>query len=129
MKSPRATDTELVKDTFQDITFYRCPKTNGMWFEPGDLDKIITLDKHHDVDNYKKHMPADGEDIISSLECPHGHGKMIKLQSLQNPNVTLDMCPHCHGTWLDAGELQEIETYGMLKKVRDWYWQHFIKVI
>jgi hypothetical protein len=40
-----------------------------------------------------------------ALECPRCHAE---LDERVYHNVRLDVCPKCHGLWLDAGELEMV---------------------
>ena len=41
----------------------------------------------------------------ASMDCPRCDGK---LHEKTYEDVTIDRCDHCHGIWLDAGELEQI---------------------
>ncbi|HVH38489.1 MAG TPA: zf-TFIIB domain-containing protein [Gemmatimonadaceae bacterium] len=43
------------------------------------------------------------------MKCPKCGGQ---LQEVTIRNVKVDICPDCHGTWLDAGELDMIGAGG-----------------
>lgn len=39
------------------------------------------------------------------MMCPNCHAGM---KEISRENVLIDMCPECHGVWLDRGELQKL---------------------
>ncbi|MBN2881833.1 zf-TFIIB domain-containing protein [Candidatus Woesearchaeota archaeon] len=48
------------------------------------------------------------EDVI--LICPRCNSKLKKVQK---EKITIDVCPHCNGMWLDDGEIDKL-----VKKVK-----------
>ncbi|RJS79533.1 transcription factor [Methanophagales archaeon] len=44
-----------------------------------------------------------------TLECPRCWVTMKKLEvDVLGPNVIVDVCPKCHGTWFDNNELKKV---------------------
>lgn len=43
------------------------------------------------------------------MKCPKCG---MDLQTLKRGNVDIDTCFNCHGVWLDAGELEHIQSHG-----------------
>jgi len=43
------------------------------------------------------------------IECPRCWEKAIQAKiDIFGPDITIDICPSCHGSWLDEGELQKL---------------------
>jgi len=65
----------------------------------------------------------DAERVVAQrkanlMTCPKCGGK---LQERELGSVKIDVCPDCHGTWLDAGELE------LIGRVKDGAASGFIK--
>jgi ribosomal protein L37AE/L43A len=45
-----------------------------------------------------------GEGVVT-MQCPRCDGR---LHQRTFDEVSIDQCDHCHGIWLDAGELEQI---------------------
>ena len=48
---------------------------------------------------------ANASGTVGSGACPRDGGT---LEARTQHGVTIDICPSCHGIWLDNGELEEI---------------------
>ena len=82
-----------------------CPKCQGIWFDPGELKKIL---KDKEVTDYlTKHI---GTKSKSPLICPRCRWVM-DIQIAED--IETEVCLNCKGVWLDAGELDD------LKNIRD----------
>lgn len=55
---------------------------------------------------------------LHHLHCPKCG---TKLQEAAMQGVTVDICPACHGIWLDAGELEKLttESKGLFASIRE----------
>ena len=45
------------------------------------------------------------ETIDKEIKCPRCS---VLMHKLTQQNVTIDVCPHCRGLWLDQGELNKL---------------------
>ena len=64
------------------------------------------------------------QDERARLEAPHDlHCPKcrVPLQKVTLQDVHIDRCSSCHGTWLDAGELEQFATQnaGVLRKIAE----------
>ena len=41
---PGGCETKLVEEDFRNVVIDRCPTCGGVWFDPGELDKVATED-------------------------------------------------------------------------------------
>ena len=89
------------------IELDKCFVCSGMWFDKGELKKVIkenpkkrTLGSYiHDSKIYKQLNAKSGL-------CPRCRVPMRKLQGKNRlKKTTIDVCPKCRGTWLDGGEI------------------------
>ena len=43
------------------------------------------------------------------VDCPHCWTKTMQARiDVFGPDITIDICPECQGSWLDGGELQKL---------------------
>jgi len=72
-----------------------CPSCRGVWFDRGEVGRIAgSRELETLIVRY-----AGGR---SDLACPRCATAMARRPVSE---VTLDVCPKCHGIWMDAGEL------------------------
>jgi uncharacterized protein len=59
-------------------------------------------------------LPTAGEPVRSDprlLGCPECAAEMERMRFAATSTVVIDVCPHQHGVWLDAGELSTATDY------------------
>nr|CBH37461.1 hypothetical membrane protein, PAS fold family [uncultured archaeon] len=79
-----------------------CPKCQGIWFDNNELEKVLGTRKLDSLLTKR----TDTEESRSKLICPRCGGVM-GLEYAEN--VEIDVCPDCHGAWLDYGELERLK--------------------
>jgi uncharacterized protein len=95
-----------------------CEKCKGVWLEQTDLSR---LEQVVDVTWLElRHVPPP-ELQAELLTCPRCEPArhLGKVQSQRDRKVVLDVCAHCHGVWLDGGELEAIQEKGLVSAVVD----------
>lgn len=80
------------------IVLELCTECRGTWFDAGELTVLLEL--------YKRLETSEG--IGGGVFCVRCH---VELRELRFPGtgVAIDVCPDCQGTWLDAGELEQLQ--------------------
>jgi Zn-finger nucleic acid-binding protein len=78
------------------VTLWVCARCDGLWV-PG---KVVVQ-----VADGAPHWPLLAERLATTLCCPDD-GK--PLHAIRSRGIELDWCAHCHGVWLDKGELDVI---------------------
>ena len=78
-----------------------CPKCQGIWFDINELEKVLGTQK---LDSLL--TKRTGTESKSKLKCPRC-GAMMDLEYAED--VEIDVCPDCHGAWLDYGELERLK--------------------
>jgi len=78
-----------------------CPKCQGIWFDNNELKKV--LGNRILAEYLTKHV---GTESRSKLVCPRCGG-LMDLEYAED--VEIDVCPDCHGAWLDYGELERLK--------------------
>jgi len=109
---------KLKQEFIEGVEIDTCFVCEGIWFDAGELEKIIEKDSKNFnfIDLGKKDF--DGKEIanlrklVDSKEgkCPKCVDGTILLREEYKTNSILrvDICPHGHGIWLDGGEILEL---------------------
>lgn len=112
MKCPKC-DGNLESKTFKKVKIEECSKCNGMWFERDELknakdstdEDLRWLD--FDIFEEKENKYSKKE---SDRVCPRDEAKLETL-TYSDSKINIDVCPDCHGIWLDSGEFEKIINY------------------
>lgn len=102
----------------EGVSLQRCRSCRGLWFDAGELEKVLALSPRPAIDEKQRSRPPAKEGG-PKLQCPRCGGQLIKMHHLRNPQVTLDGCVVCYGTWLDAGDLAELQSPRWLDRAKD----------
>ena len=96
----------------------QCSKCEGHWLSPSVLTEVS---QHVDVRWYEHRKHIDEKLQVAPIRCPACGipTVMRKVPSPQDKKVIMDVCPTCHGVWLDGGELTAIREKGAFAAVAD----------
>lgn len=112
-------NAELRAQTYEaDIGVEVCPTCGGMWLEKGELEGIEETIEHDYADELAR-MPDLGYNAYQlvqqkagrTLHCPTCEIEMEKREYARCSQVMIDVCPSCHGIWLDKGEVEALEVF------------------
>ncbi len=101
-----------------DIEIDQCPDCMGIFLDTGELQQIqSTVERNYDAK--KEHRPdkaAAAFEVkrqldMDPIECPNCNEKMMKREHGFTSQIVVDICPYCHGIWLDHGELEALEIF------------------
>ena len=70
--------------------------------------KQEALGRHKAAVEAAKKMEAEEREALKQLHYMHCPKCGTELYSQVFRGVTVDKCPHCKGTWLDEGELEQL---------------------
>lgn len=87
-------DSSLVERRHVDC--WRCERCDGLWLPGAVVERVVGASPR---------WPAAAQTRPTPLPCPDGHGA---LRAVDADGIELDLCPACHGVWLDRGELEDI---------------------
>lgn len=105
--------SNLKQRHYKGISIDECEKCRGMWFGKDELKraKDATDDdlRWLDFDLFEQ---KGGKFLTTKSEkkCPSCSSQMQSLQYMDS-KVTIDVCPSCHGVWLDHNEFKKIVQY------------------
>lgn len=92
--------------TIHGIEVDRCTDCGGLWFdllEQEDLKddpEAIALDSGDPV-------TGDRYDQVGLVKCPVDGQPMVRMVDKAQPELWIEQCPVCYGTFFDAGEFRE----------------------
>jgi len=102
MDCPRCTTTPLTAiDTAEGETVDFCRSCGGTFYDDGELEAILTLPRTVRV-RRAGIMPTPGP------ACPRCQTPMNEVGYPRKAPVRIDVCPGCHGVWLDRAELGDL---------------------
>lgn len=82
---------------FNDVEADYCERCRGVWLDTGEFEQlagIAALELRETSATSVKHL------------CPRCDQSLREV--IAGSNITLDRCPHGHGLWFDADELQKL---------------------
>ncbi len=94
--------------TENGITIDRCRGCGGMWFDLFEAEDMLeTVDvRTVDTGNVLKGIKMDK---IRDIKCPKCSIEMQTATDREDPALQFEVCTSCHGYFLDAGELKDMD--------------------
>ena len=96
----------LTPRTIETVSVDQCTQCQGIWFDEKELEAVLT--RSH---NLRRGLRTDHTNPGLNQKrgtCPRDRTAMLRAFSAADEKVVLDMCPECHGLWLDGGELHRL---------------------
>jgi Zn-finger nucleic acid-binding protein len=105
----------LQKANIGGVEVDQCGKCSGIWFDIGELEKVLAS---QDVQDLKAAVDSGKAQDEQRAACPvcGGAGKMVQVVS-RNHDVHIDTCSVCYGQWLDGGEFEKLQRKGLFENV------------
>ena len=106
-KCPRD-GASLEEEKIGRVSVDSCPQCEGTFLDSMELGQVLGMSRDLAVERLLL-------DDIPPLRCSHCDARMAAKWFSQERTVMLDVCPACHGVWLDGGELKGLlkEIYGL----------------
>lgn len=118
MQCPRD-QSELRSERYEgEVRVDACPACSGIWLEKRELEQIEEAHEHkysaelaQMVDlGYNAYELAKQREL-GPIHCPRCKAEMESREYARCSQVLIDVCPSCHGIWLDRGELEALELF------------------
>ena len=126
---------KLEEKTVENVKIDVCWVCEGIWFEAGELDKVLQADSHDfktidlsraDFDGAGVGPEIKAEINTKTATCPRCAG--VTMEKVKMRHTWVDMCPSCHGTWLDSGEINHLRHRELVKLADILYsWREALK--
>jgi Zn-finger nucleic acid-binding protein len=89
-----------------------CFGCGGVWFDSGELNKLLGNDQPVEADMLKK-LEKTEEPQRREIKCPICRHKLVQvIWPTIKSEVIIDQCFQGHGLWFDRGELMDIIQFG-----------------
>ena len=110
-------DGQLQRVTVDDVEVDKCEKCSGIWFDIGELAKVLEANS---IESLKNEVDNNQDQDAQKGTCPRcgGTGNMVQVTHLKQPDIHIDTCSVCYGQWLDGGELEKLTGHGLIAKIR-----------
>ncbi len=100
------------------ISVKSCPSCGGIWLDKNELQAIQESDEH-DYSEELSRIPflasnayeMARQKLQPDIQCPACGVGMESREYARCSQVMIDVCPSCHGIWLDKGELEALEIF------------------
>ncbi len=116
LSCPRCKHTLLEEIELREVPLDRCPSCAGIWFDNAEVSQLTRL--KNKLYAFESIVPASTS-REEKLPCPKCNG--VTLRRLVLPSAGRDKilfrCASCLGTWIDRGELREIEDPSLAETV------------
>lgn len=86
----------LVRNRIDAIDTWRCERCEGVWLPSAIVSRVV---------GEAPRWPQRADTSATDLRCPDDG---TQLRAVDADGIELDLCPHCHGLWLDRDELAHI---------------------
>lgn len=109
-------DCSLRTIVYESVQIETCDSCHGEWLDASELGKVADVrEQKFDADEKRAIAaatkitgvrPADHD---RDLKCPKCSGVTDAINYGADTGILIDRCPNCHGVWLDADELENIQ--------------------
>jgi rhomboid family protein len=106
MNCPKCLSEILNEITIEGTTVDQCRSCKGIWFDEQELSQLLADDASQ-VASLRRGAENDLADIKRG-RCPRDNSDLLRVYSSIDRSVTLDVCPDCHGIWVDGGEFEKL---------------------
>ena len=99
MKCPVCRNQYLDEIVVDGVAVDQCQQCRGVWYDKGEYEQLVSVGI--------RDLKAPTHATVSMRCCPRD-GEKLKQMTYPQTLVQIDMCPTCHGFWLDKKESEEI---------------------
>ena len=83
----------------------RCNQCQGLYFDQLSLSLLDAMGDDTSIDSGDEEVGAEYDEMVY-VECPKCDRIMDQRQLDEPVRIRFELCPSCHSTFLDAGELR-----------------------
>jgi Zn-finger nucleic acid-binding protein len=108
-------DTVMNQIQYEGQTLDQCTLCGGIWCDSGEFEAILSArDRKFSTKEIEAAKFLDKIQVVElerrkALKCVACQTPLTKKDLKTRSQVTIDICPKGHGTWLDYGELERIQ--------------------
>jgi len=93
---------------FEDTDVDRCVRCGGLWFDHLEHEALRQRDGAEAIDSGPAWQAAMHNQQGRSF-CPVDGTLMVRMVDAAHPDLWLESCPRCRGTFFDAGEFTNLK--------------------
>ncbi len=117
MECPKC-QAEMESVRFEDIEVDRCIRCGGLWFDALEHDELRGRTGSEALDTGPT-WQAGMHNVQPKVFCPRDGTLMVRMVNTPQPELWVESCPVCGGTFFDAGEFTEFKEQTVGKLLRD----------
>lgn len=103
---------------FEDIEVDRCVRCGGLWFDGLEHEELRERAGAEAIDTGPTWQAAM-HNVQRRVFCPRDGALMVRMVDAAQPQIWVESCQVCRGTFFDAGEFTEFKEHTMGKLLRD----------
>ena len=93
---------------FEETDVDRCVRCGGLWFDVLEQEDLRGRAGSEAIDTGPAWM-APMHDVQVKVLCPVDGALMVRMVDAARPNIWVESCPVCRGTFFDAGEFTDFK--------------------
>jgi Zn-finger nucleic acid-binding protein len=102
---------------FEDTEVDRCVRCGGLWFDRSEDEALRGREGAEAIDSGPAwQAPMHNEQ--GKVLCPVDGTLMVRVVDEAQPQIRLESCPMCHGTFFDAGEFTDFKEHELGELLR-----------
>lgn len=101
----------------QGIQVDRCTKCGGLWFDMLEEEHLKKLSGAEALDTGERGKGKE-HNRVGRIKCPKDSSAMLRMVVARQPHIWYESCPHCYGTYFDAGEFRDLKAETFMDIVR-----------
>jgi Zn-finger nucleic acid-binding protein len=102
---------------FEDTEVDRCVRCGGIWFDRLEHELLKGRAGSEAIDTGPTWQAAM-HDVQERVFCPIDGVQMARMVDAAQPHFCVEVCPVCHGTFLDAGEFTHLKEHALGELLR-----------
>jgi Zn-finger nucleic acid-binding protein len=102
---------------FEDTEVDRCVRCGGLWFDAMEHEELKLRPGSETIDTGPAWM-ASIHDTQTKVLCPVDGALMSRMVHKAQPDIWIESCPACHGTFFDAGEFTDFKQQAITELLR-----------
>ena len=102
---------------FEDTEVDRCVRCGGLWFDALEEEEIRGRTGSEAIDTGPT-WQAPMHNVQLNVFCPVDGTRMLRMVDAAQPDMWVEYCPVCHGTFFDAGEFTDSKEHPVGKLLR-----------
>ena len=103
---------------YEGVEVDRCTRCHGLWFDSVELEQLLEMRGSEVIDDGDAEV-GERYNTVDRVDCPRGHGRMVRLVDHEQTHVWYEQCGACGGTFLDAGEFRDLKHDTLMDFFRD----------